>query len=289
MFGVMMLLIPATSIASAAEYDKYYKEKNDRYSEDDYGYESDRYYKEKDRYGKDYGYGYDNNRDDRYYDNYRSVDDRKSYDSYQEPYKKVDNKKESDRPVIIVKNKIPIPHQEKEKKKEPPMVLVNKKVLFCDDIANGDNPVCTFEGDLPNPNSDRWVEQCNDEICEFVDESLFKIKVVNGEEFEGSEKGTKLNLEVGKFLVTEERDIPSDLLFVDFTALDAPFDIDQDCKDAGFDASLINISESEELGGDLGLVVSCVLFEGDCSGTVQYGEQKECTVENHVIFAVPDP
>ena len=89
-FGIMMLLIPATSIVNAAEYDKYYKEK-ERYSDDDYGY------------------GYDNKRDDRYYDDYRPVDDRKSYDSYQEPYKKADNKKESDRPVIIVDNKIPIP------------------------------------------------------------------------------------------------------------------------------------------------------------------------------------
>ena len=43
MFGVMMLLIPATSIASAAEYDKYYQEKRDPYS-NDYKNENDRYY-----------------------------------------------------------------------------------------------------------------------------------------------------------------------------------------------------------------------------------------------------
>ena len=39
LFGVMMLLIPATSIASALEYDRYGKV-NDVY------YEDDRYYKE---------------------------------------------------------------------------------------------------------------------------------------------------------------------------------------------------------------------------------------------------
>ena len=131
-FGIMMLLIPATSIANAAEYDKYYKEKNDRYSEDDYVYESDRYSKEKDRYGKDYGYGYDNKRDDRYYDDYRSVDDRKSYDSYQEPYKKVDNKKESDRPVIIVKNKIPIPPPPPKDKD----IICEDTGILVDDIRN---------------------------------------------------------------------------------------------------------------------------------------------------------
>ena len=53
--------------------------------------------------------------------------------SYDKQYKKVD-KEESDRPVIIVKNKIPIPSEEKREKevKEPSMVLVNKEVLFCD-------------------------------------------------------------------------------------------------------------------------------------------------------------
>ena len=40
--GVIMLLIHATSMANAQEYDKYYKE-NERYN-DDYSYENDRYY-----------------------------------------------------------------------------------------------------------------------------------------------------------------------------------------------------------------------------------------------------
>ena len=116
--------------------------------------------------------------------------------------------------------------------KEPSMVLVNKDVLFCD----GDG--CK---DIPGPNSDSWIEQCNEQSCEFVDESAFNTKVVNDKGFEVSEKGTKLNLEVGKFLVTAERDILSDLIFSDLTDPDVPFEIDQDCEDAGFDASLINI------------------------------------------------
>ena len=253
-FGIMMLLIPATSIANAAEYDKYYKEKNDRY-------------------GKDYGYGYDNNNNDRYYDDYRPVDDGKTYDSYQKPYKKVDNKKENDRPVIIVKNKIPIPHQEKEKKKEPPMVLVNKEVLFCDDIADGTSDNCFIENEglsLPGPNSDRYVQNCNDEQCEDIDASTFKIKIENANVFEGSEEGTKHNLDVRQFLVTEESDDELGIIVPPVK----PF-----CQDAGFDSGYTDILDVNELD----LVASCVLFEGDCSGTVQFGEQKECTVKNYVV------
>ena len=257
LFGVMMLLIPATSIANAVEYDRYYQEKKDRYSSD---------------------YGYEN---DRYYDDYRQT-------SYDNEYKKVD-KKESDRPVIIVKNKIPIPHQEKEKKKEPPMLIVNKEVLFCDNIANDNSLICETELPLP-PNSDRWEEQCNSEVCEGIDESTFNIKVVNGKEFEGSEKGTKLNLEVGRFMVTEDRDTLSDLAFAGIAEPEVPFAIDQACKDRGYDGSLIQVSGLDEASGfDVeGLVTSCVLFEGECSGTIQYGEQKECTVKNYITFADPE-
>ena len=257
LFGVMMLLIPATSIADAAEYDRYYQEKKDRYSID---------------------YGYEN---ERYYDDYRQT-------SYDNENKKVD-KKESDRPVIIVKNKIPIPHQEKEKKKEPPMLIVKKEVLFCDDIANDNEQFC--ETDLPfgaplPPNSNRWVEQCNSEVCEGVDESTFNIKVVNGKEFEGSEKGTKLNLEVGRFMVTEDRDALSDLAFAGIAEPEVPFSIDQACKNSGYDGSLIQVSGFEPPNFGLeGLVTSCVLFEGDCSGNIHYGEQKECIVKNYITSA----
>ena len=146
-FGVMMLLIPATSIANAAEYDKYYAEKNDRYGKD-YGYDRDRNY-ENIQYQDD----------ERYYNEYRQDNYGKSYDN---KYKKVD-KKGNDRPVIIVDNKIPIPHKEKEKKKEPPMLIVNKEVLFCDLIANGTTSDCSDV--FPGPNSDRWVQNCTDEQC----------------------------------------------------------------------------------------------------------------------------
>ena len=238
--GVMMLLIPATSIANAQEYDKYYKE-NERYN-DDYSYENERYY-----------------------DDYRQTDDRKSY--YEEPYKKGDKK---DKPVVIIKNE-PVPQKEK-KMKEPPMVLVNKEVLFCDEIANGTSIECfEFEQQgpptFPGPDSNRYVQDCDNEQCEDIDASVFEIKIENANIFEGSEEGTKHNLDIRQYLVTE----PGDNAF--------GFPAEEFCEASGFDsgyAEILDFSEPDVL-------ISCVLFEGECSGTVQYGEQKECTVKNYVV------
>ncbi|MGD1838621.1 MAG: hypothetical protein ACPKPY_11275 [Nitrososphaeraceae archaeon] len=249
LFGVMMLLIPATSIASAAEYDRYYQEK-DRYSND---------------------YEYDN---DRYYDDYRQT-------SYDKQYKKVD-KKESDRPVIIVDNKIPIPHHEKKEKKmkEPPMVLVTKEVLFCDTIASGDGLFCTTNdgGVLPGPNSDRYVTQCSSESCEGIDDSSFEIKVENANIFEGDEDGTKLIFNGERFTVTEENSnaVETALVGLDFGA---SLELELICQESGFDSSYVY-----GMSGDgFILVASCVQFEGDCSGIVQNDQLKECTVKNYVV------
>ena len=259
LFGVMMLLIPATSIASAQEYgDRYGKVNNDIY------YKDDRYYKEKEKERErhnDYGYGSENN--DRHYDDYRQT-------SYDKEYKKVD-KKENDRPVIIVKNKIPVPHQDKEKKKEPPMVLVNKEVLFCDLIANGTNFACSDDlitVVIPEPTSDRWVQECTSQQCQDIDASSYDIKLENANIFEGSEQGTKLNLEVGRYMVTEENTYD----------IEGSGQFDLSCQNAGFDEGVIQINS------DVWITGSCVLFEGECSGIVQDGELKECTVNNYVVF-----
>ena len=264
-FGIMMLLIPATSIASAAEYDKYYKEKNDRYS-NEYGYGNDRPY-EKIQYKED----------ERYYDEYRQNDYGKSYDN---EYKKID-KKENDRPVIIVDNKIPIPHKEKEKKKDPPMLTVNKEVLFCDLIANGTSADCAdfsqIPPTVPGPNSDRYVQNCTEELCQGIDDSSFEIKVENANIFEGDEDGTKLNFNGERFTVTEENSNAVETALVGIDPA-ASLEIELTCQESGFDSSYVFGIPDKPFP-----IISCVNFEGDCSGFVQYGESKECTVTNHIV------
>ena len=237
--GVMMLLIPATSIASAQEYDKYYKE-NERYN-DNYSYENERYY-----------------------DDYRQTDDRKSY--YEEPYKKGDKK---DKPVVIIKNE-PVPQKEK-KMKEPPMILVTKEVLFCDEIANGTSNGClefNQQGPptVPGPNSDRYVQNCNHEQCENIDAELFTLEINKNPKFQGSEEGTKINYNENAFTVEEASE------FENF----GPFSFA--CDESGFDSVTAERLDNSEI-----IAVSCLLFEGECSGTIQDGELKECTVKNYVV------
>ena len=235
--GVMMLLIPATSIANAQEYDKYYKEK-ERYNDD---------------------YSYDN---ERYYDDYRQTDDRKSY--YEEPYKKGDKK---DKPVIIVKNE-PIPQKEK-KMKEPPMVLVNKELLFCDLIANGTENDCILRNQngppsFPEPDSDRYVENCTNEQCEDIEIDSFEFTLLPQVDFPASEEGTKLNIVGERYTVVEKNEF-----------INSPYPFF--CQNSGFDTAVFTPLEN-------GLAaLSCVLFEGECSGFVQDGELKECTVKNYVV------
>ena len=195
-------------------------------------------------------------------------------------YKEID-KKENDKPAIIIENKIPIQDYEKkeEKMNEQPIIMIKKEVVFCDSIANGLS-FCPSDGPWPGPNSDRYVQQCNDEQCEDIDDSSFEIKVENANIFEGDEDGTKLTFNGERFTVTEETStkVEKDLGNI---VPEIVLSIELSCQESGFDSSYIF---GMPRGGDGFIpVISCVLFEGDCNGIVQDGELKECTVKNYVV------
>ena len=216
LFGVMMLLIPATSIANAAEYDRYGKINNDVYYEDDRYYEEIQY----------------NDRDGYYDDNGEYV--------YEEYY---------------------YPPSHKDKKKEPPMLLVKKDVLYCDVIANGTGSTCGFP--IPGPDSDRYVQECTTDLpCDNLNEATFKMIVTDNVEFPGSEEGKKLNFNGERYTVTEK------------LMLENP-EANLACQEAGFDFGIISFNED----------LFCTVFEGDCSGIIQDGELKECTVKNYMVAA----
>ena len=232
--GVMMLLIPATSIANAQEYeDKYYE---------------DEQYKKVDK--KSYG------------ELYKKEDERKSYYS--------DDTKKSEEPIIIIKNE---PIQKKEKKKEmkdPPMLLVKKDVLYCDNIVNIESQTCFGDDGLPGPDSDRYVQECSNEIselCNTVNESSFDMIVTDNIEFPGSEDGKKISFNGERYTVSEEPNIGVERQnpILDFL-----------CQQAGFDGSFV-------IDGDFPDLLFCTVFEGKCSGIVQDGELKECTVKNYLV------
>ena len=169
--GVLMLLIPATSLANAQEYD-------DRYYED-------KEYKKIDKKS--------------YNEPYKKDDERNSY--YNE------DKEKSDEPVIIIKNEPIVKKEKKKEMKEPPMLLVKKDVLYCDSIVNDEVPfTCNIEGDILEPDSGSYVQECNDNdfVCDRINESSFDMIVTDNLEFPGSEEGTKINFNGERYTVSEE-------------------------------------------------------------------------------------
>ena len=241
--GVMMLLIPSTSIANAQQ------EYEDKY------YEDEQYEKiDKKSYNESY------KKDDEGKSNYSDDDDK---------YKK-DVKEKSEEPIIIIKNE---PIQKKEKKKmmkEPPMLVVKKDVLYCDDIVNNVAPfTCDIESDILGPDSGSYIQDCgNDEfVCDIIHESSFDMIVTDNIEFPGSEDGKKINFNGERYTVTEEFNL----------GIEEPNSFrNSQCQEAGFDGSL----DIFLFGTDIEI---CTIFEGECSGIVQDGELKECTIKNYLV------
>ena len=171
--------------------------------------------------------------------------------------------------------KTTIIHQNDKKMKEPPMLLVKKDVLYCDRIANGTFSVCFGETSaFPGPNSGRHVQDCNATtgqqgiVCDTIDETTLNLVVSDNIEFPGSEEGTKVNLNGERYTITEK---------VDNVQMNLVGSAQSECNESGYDDGIV-----VNTGVQNNIVFVCVLFEGDCSGIIQDGEIKECTVKNYV-------
>ena len=221
--GVMMLLIPSSSLGNVQKYDNNYE-------------------------------------DEQFYDGvYRNDDYKNQTMKMINHTRKKDDK--TDEPIIIIKNESIV---KKEKMKESPMFLVKKDVLYCDSFSGTNDQRCIDS--IPPPNSERWVQTCtlDNQVCNTIDEELFKMIVTDDIEFSGSEDGTKLNLNGDRFTVTEEVNLGRE--DPETTSL---------CQEAGFDNGFL-LNEN---------IIICTEFEDECSGIVEKGELKECTVENYVVDA----
>ena len=227
-FGIVMLLIPASSLANAQEYeDKEYK-KIDKKS---------------------------------YNEQYKKKDERKAYYN--------DDKEKSEEPLIIIKNEPIVKKEKKKEMKEPPMLLVKKDVLYCDFVVGEETSPCSSDNGIAGPDSGKYVQQCNDNdfVCENINESSFDMIVTDNIEFPGSEKGKKINFNGERYTVSEEPNIG---------IVGQDEGLDNQCQEAGFDSGFI-------VEGDFPLLIFCTVFDGECSGIVQDGELKECTVKNYLI------
>ena len=112
------------------------------------------------------------------------------------------------------------------------MLLVKKEVSYCDNIINDiDNNCFIGEGELPGPESDRGVQECNDnfldDLCDKVNESSFDMIVTDNIEFPGSEKGKKITFNGERYTVSEEQKIGIKVQNEELDFL---------CQEAGFDS-----------------------------------------------------
>ena len=165
-------------------------------------------------------------------------------------------------------------------KKKSPKLTVKKELFVCDSIlGNGENDnglgfsfTCIDSNDniLP-PNSDRYIE-CDESICPGIDESTFSVFVHKDVAFiqDLTDDGTIVNLDKFHYTVSED-ELDERNGFSEGECVEAGF-IEQLTYDRFFKVS--NLDLEYEI---------CVLYEGDCQGTIYPGEEKTCTVKNYIV------
>ncbi|MGD1837469.1 MAG: sialidase family protein [Nitrososphaeraceae archaeon] len=159
------------------------------------------------------------------------------------------------------------PAKDNEQAREPPTLLVDKEVLFCDVITKRSGNACIEPESIlfSGPESGRYVQECSSEKCEGINPSIFDIKITEDIEFQGSEEDTKLNYGE-RFTVIQKVKLES-----------SSEDIDRICQLSGFDNGFVDSFDNGERE-----FISCILFEGDCNGFVQ-DDLNGCTVKNFII------
>ena len=85
-------------------------------------------------------------------------------------------------------------------------------------------------------------------------------------EFPGNSDGRSVIVESGTFQVTEEVDPES-----------------HHCENTNYEDGTAHIVHDNQLPG-LPEASFCITLEGDCSGTIQSGEEKTCTVNNYFFI-----
>ena len=212
-------------------------------------------------------YGYDNNDDNQRYDE-------KSYylkDDYYQPHK--------------------------DGKKKDPTIKIKKELFVCEDISNVNPDNNTFDcnvlgDDGPNvadsPDSERYVE-CNENRCPGIDESTFSgfvhkdVLMVQ----DLSPDGVTVDLDKFHYVVSED-ELDERNGFDLFGAFPL-----SECS-AGYDEVMSYATILENNNGFQGFDTEnvlaiyniCVLYDGDCQGTLHPGDEKNCTIKNYIVSGV---
>ena len=161
-----------------------------------------------------------------------------------------------------------------------PILTVTKEMFICSkpNIIGGSIDCFDDSGTtIPDPDSDDWIswDDCTEtNFCPFFDEADFLMQIEQNSgpnfirfEFPGNSNGRSVIVESGTFQVTEEGNFGSG----------------GQCQNTNYEGRVTILHVNQGAG-------FCFTLEDDCSGTIQAGEEKTCTVKNYLIaggFGVP--
>jgi len=126
-----------------------------------------------------------------------------------------------------------------------------------------------FTSKVVPPNSPLYKNCDNPGVDCRYDTEDFVIDVINGEKITSNPQGVELKLS-GKEYFVEEDDIRTD------------YAVEKSCKNSGYDQGGVVGN-----GGVLHQTGVCIIYEGDCDGQLNPGDNKVCTVKNYLPVASP--
>ena len=223
-----------------------------------------------------------------YAQEYNDDDIKKEYYGYDN-----DDNKRYDEKSYYLKDDYYEPH--KDGKKKDPTIKIKKELFVCEDIENvnpNDNTFnCNVFGDdgpdiADSPDSDRYVE-CNENRCPGIDESTFSGFVHKDVLMlqDLSSDGVTVDLDKFHYVVSEDELYERN----GFGFLSGVFPFSE-CT-AGFDEVINYAAILENNNGFQGFETEnvlaiydiCILYDGDCQGTLHPGDEKICTIKNYIV------
>jgi len=144
--------------------------------------------------------------------------------------------------------------------------------LFCQDSS----------GNIPDPDSPVWIpwKDCNvTDFCPIFNEEDFVLQIEQNPwsnfiryEFPGTSQGRSVIVESGTYQISEEGNVP---------------DVGT-CPNPSYDGFVGIVNSPPPQPGSNAFF--CFILEDDCSGTIEAGEEKTCTVRNYLnagTFGIP--
>ena len=197
-----------------------------------------------------------------------------------------DDNKRYDEKSYYLKDDYYKPH--KDGKKKDPLVTIEKELFVCENIrfvdhGEGGTFACTVPDEGSNiaapPNDERYVE-CTEDRCPGIDESTFAAFLHKDLLFLQDLNSDGTTVALDKFHYTISEDEPDDRTGFGLGGSSLSL---ANCE-AGFDEDTSYVTILERNGDQILTAYDiCVLYDGDCQGTLHPGDEKTCTIKNYIV------